>query len=228
MNMPITASKPESNYKLAPAGTHIARIFKIIHFGTLPYEYQGEQKTAKFIRLYWELPTEIDKFTYKKEDGTEEEVEKPFAVSREFTLSMGSKSNLRPIVEGVIGTALSDDEAYAFDFENLLGKDSLITITHKKSADGSRTYANVTGTMPLMKGQIAPAAVNQAKIYDVNTISEEEVGEVPEWIREKMTESVEYKARFLKKAGNTDVPYPDGPVDDFTKEELDKSDIPFN
>lgn len=199
--MPITAPKPENNYTLCPKGTHVARIFKIVNLGTHDYEYKGESKTAQFVRIYWELPNKLDKFSYKdKETGEEKEVEKPFAVSREFTLSMGPKSNLRPIVEGVIGTSLTDDEAYAYDLEDLLGRASLITVVHKKSADGSREFAVVSSTAELMEGQTCPDAVNSPIIIDANTITEEACGELPEWLRDKITESHEWKKRFTPKS----------------------------
>lgn len=198
--MPITAPKPESNYTLCPKGTHIARLFKIVNLGTHDYEYQGDTKTAQFIRLYWELPNKIDKFSYTdKETGKEVEVEKPFAVSREFTLSMGPKSNLRPIVEGIIGVALTDDEAYNFDIETLLGKESLITVSHVKSKDGSREFSKVMNTAELMDGQTCPSAVNDLIVIDVNSITEEECGALPEWMRERLTESHEWKKRFAPK-----------------------------
>ena len=170
--MPTIATKPESTFTPVPEGTHVARVYKFMNLGQRLQEYQGVQKDYPdtLINISFELPLELNKFTVKNEDGTEEEIEKPFAISREFTLSMGAKSNLRPIVEGIIGTSLSDEEAYAFDLETLVGKTCQLTVVHKPSADGTKTYSNITSTAPLMKGIEVPEPFNDAVIQDVKLI----------------------------------------------------------
>lgn len=198
--MPTYSPKPSTtSYEPAPAGTHVARVFKFMNLGTRFQEYKGERKAYPdtLINFSLELPNEINKFTYvDKETNEEVEVEKPFAISREFTLSMGKRSNLRPFVEGIIGVALTDQEAYAFDVESLVGMTCLVTIAHKKSPDGERTYANIVSTSPLVKGMQAPEAVNEPTIQDVNDMSKEQIELLPEWLRDKMIISDEYKARF--------------------------------
>jgi hypothetical protein len=59
---------------------------------------------------------------------------------------MGKKSNLRPFVEGVIGTGLSDDEAYAFDLEDLLGRACPLNVVHAEVGDN--IYANIHSASP--------------------------------------------------------------------------------
>jgi len=220
--MPTIANKPQSTFTLAPAGTHVGRIFKFMNLGTSIQLFQGQPKPYPdtLVNFSFELPLELNKFTVKNPDGTEEEVEKPFAISREFTLSMGNKSNLRKFVEGVIGTKLDDEEAYAFDIEQLVGMACLVTINHKKSKDGTRTYAEVTSTAPLMKGMEVPAQFNESKILDVKTMSLEEISALPEFLRKKMEVSDEYKARF----GGHDLDGEDAPPED----EINPDDIPFS
>ena len=234
--MPTVAPKKEVERVLAPAGTFPARVFKFMNLGTRFQEYKGQLKDYPdtLINISWELPTELNKFTVKKEDGSEEEVEKPFAVSREFTLSMGKKSNLRPFVEGIIGTQLTDDEAYNFDLEELLGKACLITIAHRKSEKNGNTYANVISATPLIKGMEMPEAVNEQRIFNVNDSSLEDIEALPEWLRDKVKESDEYKERFdpataerranieeeLKKRGVSN-------EDKYPEEEINPEDIPF-
>lgn len=232
--MPIKAEKPEQTFTVAPAGTHVARVFKIMNLGSRIQTYQGVPKDYPdtLVNISWELPNELNKFTVKNEDGTEEEVEKPFAVSREFTLSMGPKSNLRPIVEGIIGVRLTDDEAYNFDLEDLLGKTCQLTVMHKPSKDGSRTYANVVSTAPLMKGVEVPEPFNDAVIQNVKEMPLEEINSLPDWLREKMEESYEYKNRFGDHLPeNEKVPPPqsedDGGVE-YPEEDIKPEDIPFD
>lgn len=226
--MPTLAPKPEVTRTIAPAGTHVARVFKFMNLGTRRQEYQGKPKDYDdtLVNISWELSNELNEFEVEnKETGQKETVTKPFAVSREFTLSMGPKSNLRPIVEGIIGTTLSDDEAYNFDLESLVGMACLVTVAHKKSKDGERTYAKVVSTAPLVKGMEAPAAINTPKIFDVNVAPLEEIADMPEWLREKIEVSHEYKARvksLSNKVALKEFDKPEYPTDD-----IDPSDIPF-
>ena len=49
-----------------PAGVFVARCYKIIHFGTVPDVYMGEQKLTNKLRIDWELPTEMKVFDPEK------------------------------------------------------------------------------------------------------------------------------------------------------------------
>lgn len=182
-----TAPKPETSYDLCPAGTHIARLYKIIDLGTHDGEYQGRPKVSRLIRIYWELPNEIKEY---EKDG--QKVSAPFAISREFTFSMGEKANLRKIVQGMIGTILTDDEAYNFDVDKLVGEPCLITVVHETSKTGNK-YALVSTTAPMMRGMEAPAQFNKNEILDVSEMTEDEIGKQPQWLMDKLRESHEYK-----------------------------------
>lgn len=93
-----------------PKGNHVARLYQIIHIGTVPTTFQGETRMTDKIRLTFELCNERKSFK-------EGDPEKPYSVSREFTFSMGKKSNLRAFIEGFGGTKLHDEEAYNFDID---------------------------------------------------------------------------------------------------------------
>lgn len=191
---PVPAKK---EYPLIPEGTHVGIIYKFMNMGTRYQEYKGALKDYPdtLISFTIEIPDAQHEFTFKKEDGTEEKVMKPLVITKEMTLSMGSKSKLRPFVEGVIGTRLSDDEAAAFDVETLVGKACLVSIVHRTSKEG-RVYANINATSPLIKGMEVPQQYNKNDIFDVNLVSEEQIDALPEWIKEKVIVSDEYKKRF--------------------------------
>lgn len=187
---------------LIPAGTHVATLYRLMNLGTRFQMYKGETKEYpdKVIRLTWEVPGETFKFTKKADDGSEEEHELPLVVDKEFNLTMGPKSKLRPFVEGIIGVQLKDEEAYAFDLESLVGKSCLITVAHKESK--GNMYANIMATAPLMKGMVPPKQVNESTVFDINTCTREEVDALPQFLKDKTTISDEYKARF----GTEDTP----------------------
>src|SRR5688572_12631576 len=117
----LRAPRKETTYEPVPKGNHVARLYQIIHIGTIPTTWQGQERMTDKVRLTFELSNERKVFR----EGDEP---KPYSISREFTLSMGSKAALRAFVEGSLGTSLSDDEAYAFDIEELLGKACLLNV----------------------------------------------------------------------------------------------------
>lgn len=195
---------------LPPVGTHIARCIGLIYLGTVKTEWQGQEKWLDKVRLTWELPEELHSF----KDG---EDKKPFVVSREFTLSMGDKSNLYPIVSGIVGD-IPEDVRNSFDHEELVGTTCLLTLVHKESPNGK--YALITTTAPLMKSMKAPEAINESKILTYENWDQEYFDSLPDFIKDKMKGSKQY----VKKFGGS------GMTDDEANEELDEissGDIPF-
>src|SRR6266550_6930129 len=93
-----------------PAGTHVARLYQIIHIGTVKFEYKGEVKQSDKIRFTFELCNERKVFN-------EGEEPRPFSISREFGFSISPKGHLRPFIEGMGGAKMHDDEAYNFDID---------------------------------------------------------------------------------------------------------------
>jgi hypothetical protein len=112
--MSINATKSDRKFEVVPAGNHIARVYSIIHIGTIPGEYMGEPKEDNTVRIGFELPMETRVFK-------EGEPERPFVVAQEYTVSMGEKANLRKLVEGVLGVGLYNEEAGAFNVLDLMG-----------------------------------------------------------------------------------------------------------
>jgi hypothetical protein len=169
-----------------PKGNHVARLYQIIHIGTNEFEFKGETKKSDKVRLTFELCNERKSFK-------EGEEPKPFSVSREFGFSMGPKSHLRPFVEGMIGTSLYDEEAYNFNFEDLLGRECLLNVVHEEK--NGNVYANIKGATPLPKGMDAPEQFNESKMIDVNSATAEEIEALPDFIKTKMFSSEEWQGR---------------------------------
>lgn len=176
--------------QVAP-GTHVATLYRIMNLGTRFQMFEGKTKEYpdKVIRLTFEFPDSLHKF---EKDGEEKEL--PLVIDKELNLTMGPKSKLRPLVEGMIGVQLKDEEAYAFDLESLLGKSCLVTVAHKESK--GNMYANIISTAPLMKGMVPPKQVNPSQVFDINTCTKEEYEALPDFLKEKVNVSDEYKKRF--------------------------------
>lgn len=147
----------------------------------------GKPKMMNKIRLSFELPLKTKVFK-------EGEPAKPITIHKEYTFSMAEKANLRKLVEGMIGTTLIDHEAYAFDIETLVGMECLLGIKHKKTAKGN-IRAEIASSSPLMEGQTCPTAINTPTILMYSSWDPAKFEAQPEFVREKMMESEEFKAR---------------------------------
>jgi hypothetical protein len=211
--------KPESSfdYEPCPEGSHVATLWKIINIGTVETEWQGNVKWTPKVRLYWELPDEPK--TYEKEvDGKKETVTSVFSISSEYTLTMGERAKLRPIIVGMVGRKMTDDELWDFDVETLLGKSCILNVTHETGKkDQTKTYANVASTSPLLKGMSVPKPVNKQVVVDVATSPLEVIEAQPDFIKEKMRKSQEW----VKRTTGVEAPAEGETLD------INPEDIPF-
>lgn len=185
--MPTTAPKPVSNYTPAPKGSQVARCYQFIQIGTVEEEYMGKLKKLNKIQLGFELPL-------KTKVWKEGEPAKPICVFKEFTLSMGDKSNLRKLVEGIIGTTLKDEEAFAFDVESLVGMPCILSITHKPTKKGN-VRDEIVSASPLIEGMNCPDAFNKAKILTYSDWNQETFDSLPDFMKNKLMESEQFKNR---------------------------------
>lgn len=175
---------PTQVRELIEEGNYIATVYRIIYLGTVETEYMGEKKNTYQVDVTWELNGEMKVWK-------EGEEAKPVVVSKTYTLSLGSKSNLRPIVEGIVG-GMSDSEAANFDVDQILGKACLLNITHGV-ADNGKEYLKLQSSK-LMKGMDAPKGFNPQKVLSYDSWNEEMYQSLPEWMRLKIATTPEYRA----------------------------------
>jgi hypothetical protein len=192
-NMSIIAQQTNngSGGQTVPAGTHVARCYQIIHIGTVPDTFQGEDRLVDKVRLVFELPLETADFG---------KGEQPFSIGRDFTLSMHEKSGLRAFVQSWLGKAMSDSEASKFDIGTLLGKEAMVSVMHR-TANTGRTYADLKGASPLAKGMTCPPQVNSAFLLDYDSEDFDlRFKMLPEWLQNKVSSSAEFSQRLDKAA----------------------------
>ena len=175
--------------KLVPAGNHIARCYGMIQIGTVEQEYMGEKKKLHKVMVDFELPMETAVFK-------EGEEAKPFVISKDFTLSFNEKSTLRKMLESWRGKAFTDAEAANFDITKLVGAPCMLNIVHKASADGNKTYANITGITPMPKGLQCPEQVNPTRLLAYDSWNQDVFMSLPEWLADKISATPEYKSKF--------------------------------
>ena len=126
-----------SDFKLPPAGSFSARLYRLIDIGTQTTEWMGKKKMQRKIIAMFELHGEDnDGQPLVTNDG------KPLVVSKRYTLSLDEKATLRKDLEAWRGRAFTQEELDGFNLEVLLGKFCMVSITHTEH-DGKQ-YANIS------------------------------------------------------------------------------------
>jgi hypothetical protein len=179
----IATSEATSKLEAIETGSHIATCVQMIHIGTVSDEFEGKPVKGNKVRITFELPGLMVKF---KED----EPEQPRFISKEFTLSLGSKASLRKFLDTWRGKPFTEDEARAFDVTNLLGASCMLSIGSKTSAKG-QAYNTIDSALALPKGIPAPEQITPTIEVNYDNISET-WKHVPKYLREKMELTPEF------------------------------------
>jgi hypothetical protein len=206
--MAINATNSGQQRQLIESGNYIARCYQMIHIGTVSEVILGQQKILNKVRIGWELPTELKVF--KEENG-----EQPCVISKEFTLSMNEKATLRKTLASWRGKDFSEDEAKCFDVTKLLGKPCMLNIIQKPSKDGTKLYNEIAGVTPLPKGFECPPQINENLLWDYDTANMNVFEKLPDFLKDKIKESLEWQALQQPNATHIDSPHSlSEPVDD--------------
>lgn len=204
--MGIYAEKKEGDFIQVEPGTYVARCYSMIEIGTIETEFNGDKKMSHRVRLTWELPSETAVFHQEK--GPE-----PFAVSKEYTLSMHEKSTLRKDLESWRGKGFTEEEAKRFDITKLLGVPCILSVIHQPGKkDPSKSYVVISSISKLMKGQTCPPQVNATQLLCFEDFNHELFEKLPEYLRDKIKSSEEYKS--LQEPANTNVAPDNGEISD--------------
>jgi len=182
-----TSNGSGANFEPIEAGSYVARCYSMVHLGTIEETIMGATKKLNKVRITWELPTELKVF--KEENG-----EQPQIISKEFTLSLHEKSTLRGFLKNWRGKDFTDEEAKAFDITVLVGIPCMLNITHKAKKDGSGVYAEIGSVSKLPKGLECPAQINDSFVFTYEEFDQEKFNSLPEFMRNKMVMSEEYKS----------------------------------
>ena len=179
------------------AGLHIARCYYMIVLGTIEKEFKGTKKKSLCIRIGWELPEIMRVF----KEGDEP---MPATVSKEYTLSMAQRANLRKDLESWRSKPFSPKEAEEFDLTKLLGANCMINIAHKegKGDNAGVFYENIIGISSVPKNLPVPQPINEAFYFNYDEkFSADFVAKLPEFIRKSIQSSDEWKS--LEAEGKT-------------------------
>lgn len=148
------------NFKRVPVGVHIGRCYSLIDLGTQLTSGQYGEKMQHKIRIGWELFGEDEEGNplVIEVDGKE----MPMVISKNYTVSLGDKANLRKDLAAWRGRDFNDEEAKAFDISKLVGAYCMVNVT--TSETNGKTYSNVAGLTPI------PAALKNSKPAGVHGV----------------------------------------------------------
>ena len=179
----VTAGESGS-YTPAPEGTHRAVCSGIAVLGTYDEEYQGVEKKQKKIRIFYELPDETREYDGKTE---------PTKISKEFTFSWSDKANLYKFINNWRGKPFTADELKKFNVFSVVSAPCLLTIQHKIGKTSGKQYAEITSATPMVKGMEKPVPT-ETFFYAVDQHNEAVYANLPEFVRNKIADSDEWKA----------------------------------
>jgi hypothetical protein len=206
--MPMAREKG-GDFVPAPEGTHIARCVDVISLGIQTSELFAPSFK---VMIGWELPDEV-----MIRSDTKQEM--PLKVSKEFTLSLSSKANLRKILESWRGKAFTKEELEGFEVSNVLGVPCLLTVIHKNSTQG-KTYAAIEAVSKLGKGMACKPQVHPSIRYEIEQGRDKVFKELPEWIQKK----IENCQQWLHPEIDREEPEPEVPLNPPPEED----DVPFS
>ena len=216
--MPI-ATSGGTDFTPIEAGLHPAICFGIYDLGVQPSN-NPSFKDAHKVLLNFEVTGERGQF---ERDGKLTDL--PRAISKEYTLSIGPKSNLLRDLNGWRGKPFTEEEAKGFEIGVLSGVNCMLNITHKVSMSNQKTYANITSIVPPIKGTAKTTAENKLVTFDLPKTGSIIIPEgIPEWISKKIMNSVQYMEQ--QNPAKAQAAAPDT-TQAFPTSGIDPDDVPF-
>ena len=201
----------EDKFERCPAGSHLARCYRIVDLGTQKSEYMGETKYLHKIMVGWEIHgTDDDGKKITMKDG------RPFAIFKNYTHSWSNKSNLRIDLQSWRGKPFNDEEIKKIDLSNVLGAWCMLNIIERASQNG-KIYSNVAGVSPvpsMIKQNGLPEAVNKNEIFHIDDPDMETFKGFSDSLKKKIESSPEWQKRGIKAEVKTPVNMMDDPSDD--------------
>lgn len=219
--MPLLAKDSGGgDFSPVPAGMHHAVCYSVLDLGTQP-SFNPQYPPKRQVAITWEIPGE--RITVDGQDL-------PRAITGLWTLSLATKSKLRPMLESWRGRAFTAEELEGFDLKNLLGVNCFVNVVHKDGKDKqgqARTYANVASVSPLAKGMAKMSAVNPHTFFSFDDKPVKIPATVPEWLVKFIHRSEEWQD-LTAPAGHTPRNQPTDDGSAFgSGNAADEEDVPF-
>ena len=145
------------------------------------------------MRITFELPTITHVFDETR--GAE-----PRLLSREFTLSMNSKSALRKFLDTWRGVPFTESESRSFDVTKLIGVPCMLSVCLKTSKSSGNQYNTIDSALAIPPGVNAPDQITESCEINFENIHEH-------W--EKIPRFIVDKIKLVPEYANIDFEFPD-------------------
>ena len=176
----MAKAKGESTFTPVSEGLHPAICSGVVDLGMQP----GSDMFPKPKRqVYLRFDCVDEQIEYEK-DG--KALSGPARCGATYTLSLGEKSKLRPLLESWRGKKFTDAELDGFDVSRLLGAPGQVQILHTHK--NGNTYANVQTIVPFPKGVDKPKAPDDAVYFSAADpdCPQSTFDRLPKWLQEKI------------------------------------------
>lgn len=187
--MLIASTTSNSDFQKAPAGSHLACLYRIVDLGTQSIEWKGKFNMLRKAQFFFELHGEDNEGKpLTTADG------KPLIQTKRYTISLGEKSTLRKDLESWRGKGFTDEELKGFDLTKLLGAWCMVTISHN-DRDG-KTYANLDAITPVPNMIVKagfPDRVNDLFWYSLDDHDEAKFNSLSDGLKEAIKKSAEWR-----------------------------------
>jgi hypothetical protein len=146
-----------------PAGTHLARCFRVIDLGTQETSYDNIKKFLHKIQIEWEVHgMDSDGKPLTTSDG------RPYSINKEYTLSWAPQATLRLDLQSWRGKPFKEEELRRFDLKTILGVWCMVNAVEETSKKTGKKYAKVASISPvveIIKRNGLPEPVNKEEIF---------------------------------------------------------------
>lgn len=120
----------------------------------------------------------------------------PRVMSKEYTLSLNEKSNLRKDLQAWRGQAFTEEELQGFDLLTVMNKPCQLQIINEEK--NGKTYNNISAIMAMPKGMKVEPLEETTVFITNNPETWNNWEKIPKWIKEKIKKSEGFEGSDLK------------------------------
>ncbi len=206
MLISTTNTGGNKEFKNAPAGSHLGRLYKIVDLGTQQGEWEGKATYTRKMIFYFELHGEDDKGQpLINDDG------KPLIVTKYYNASLGEKATLRKHLQTWLNLDFSKMPE-GFKVENILGKFAMINVTtYQKDGKTRASVEGLSAVPAIVQKHGLPEGINDISIFDLNKFDSAKFDSLSDGVKKMIVSSPEYRALTQKS---------EQPADDFSNDSI--------
>jgi len=204
MLISTTQSNSTKEFKNAPPGSHLGRLYKIVDLGTQQGEWEGKATFARKMIFYFELHGDDDKgLPLVNDDG------KPLIVTKYYNASLGEKATLRKHLQTWLNLDFSKMPE-GFKVENILGKFAMINVTtYQKDGKTRASVEGLSAVPAIVVKHGLPDGFNDISMFDLNKFDSAKFDGLSDSIKKMIMSSPEYRALTQQPESSSDDSFDD-------------------